>query len=551
MSSLVNPRPQTRPKRPPVRKVPTPPLASPRRRLRRRRVVWAAVLLAIGTTIVAIVQWQTGGVRTNRELVLYPVRRGALDITVTERGNLESQSNIEVMCEVDDIRGDSINGTPILWIIDNGASVKKGDLIVELDSTNHQDRLDQQVLASEAAKAEFIQAQASYQNQEDQNATSLAEANLKVQLAELALKQFEDEEGGTFQIELQGIELQIQEAQAQQLIAQTNLEGVEQLYKLGYRSAGELAQARLQSLQAERQLATIISKKKELVEYTYRQTKMELEGALASARRAYSQVQRDNEADLIQAKARMEAAQESLKKEKELLTRYREQLGKCKIYAPQDGMVAYATGSRYHREEIRPGAPVRPQQTILSLPDLTRMQVKTAVHESVLDQIEPGLKATIRVDAFSDKTFSGTIQSVAVLPDPGGWLSSDTKVYDTIVTIDEKVEQLKPGMTAVVDIHVDRLENVLTVPVQSVVQIGKETWVYVDEQGEPKRRDVEVGPTNMKFVQIREGIAAGDRVVLNPTAVLEAEADEKGANELDRSSDPNDNKSRPLSLAGL
>ena len=49
---------------------------------------------------------------------------------------------------------------------------------------------------------------------------------------------------------------------------------------------------------------------------------------------------------------------------------------------------------------------------------------------------------------------------VAVLPDQGGWLSSDTKVYQTVVTIDEDVEQLKPGMTAVVDIHVAQLDDV-------------------------------------------------------------------------------------------
>ena len=44
---------------------------------------------------------------------------------------------------------------------------------------------------------------------------------------------------------------------------------------------------------------------------------------------------------------------------------------------------------------------------------------------------------------------------MAVLPDPGGWLSSDTKVYKTVVTIDEEVDQIKPGMTAVVEIHID------------------------------------------------------------------------------------------------
>src|SRR5690606_12772589 len=127
--------------------------------------------------------------------------------------------------------------------------------------------------------------------------------------------------------------------------------------------------------------------------------------------------QRDNEAKLAQAKAAMDSANESLKKQEELLARYRDYVDKCKIYAPQDGMVAYATGESWRREEIREGAAIRPRQVIMTLPNLENMQVKTAVHESVLDKIHKGLKTTIKVDAFPDRTYSGTVDTVAVLPD--------------------------------------------------------------------------------------------------------------------------------------
>ena len=100
-------------------------------------------------------------------------------------------------------------------------------------------------------------------------------------------------------------------------------------------------------------------------------------------------------------------------------------------------MVAYATADRYYGEEIREGASVRPRQKILSLPNLSKMQVKTSVHESVLDQVKPGLSVGVRVDAFPDRLYPGTVKSVAVLPDQGGWFGSDTKVYQTIITIDE------------------------------------------------------------------------------------------------------------------
>lgn len=100
-------------------------------------------------------------------------------------------------------------------------------------------------------------------------------------------------------------------------------------------------------------------------------------------------------------------------------------------------------------------------------------------------------------------------------------MGSDTKVYETVVTIDEEVELLKPGMSAVVEIHVDRLRDVLSIPVQAVVQIEDENWCYVRSETGVERRSVELGRTNDKFVEIREGLSAGEEVVLNPSAVTD------------------------------
>jgi multidrug efflux pump subunit AcrA (membrane-fusion protein) len=143
------------------------------------------------------------------------------------------------------------------------------------------------------------------------------------------------------------------------------------------------------------------------------------------------------------------------------------------------------------------------------------------VHESVLDKIKVGMPTTITVESFPDRSYKGTVRSVAVMPDQDSLMSSDTKVYETMVTIDEEVSQLKPGMTAVVQIHVDRLENVLTIPVQAIVQIENETWCYVDAGPNVERRMIKLGGTNDKFVEITEGLEEGDRVVLNPMAIVD------------------------------
>lgn len=483
------------------------------------------------------------------DLVFYSAQHSDLPINVTERGNLESQQDVQVLCEVDDINGDGMNGTLIVWIVPNGASVSEGDLLVELDSSMHVERLDRQIVDTERARSDQIQGQAKYDNQLTQNETLKADAELQVKLAELELKMFSDQESGTHQLEVEEIQRSIDDINSEILSSQANLElkqndkqGIESLFKLGYAGKNELDRSRLEFLQAEGQLAAKMNRlrtqmatltKKETYEHDMQL--LQLQGKLETSKRSLAQVLRDNEARLAQAKAVMDSANESLKKQEELLARYREQVDKCKIRAPQDGMVAYATGESWRREEIREGAAVRPRQVIMTLPNLTKMQVKTAVHESVLDKINQGLRASIKVDAFPDRTYQGTVDTVAVLPDQSGWMSSDTKVYTTTVKIDEEVKQLKPGMTAVVEIHVDKLEDVLNVPIQAVVQEGSNNWCYVGKDGNVERRPIGVGRTNDKFVEITSGLAAGERVVLNPMSILEKakEAQKQGSQPAD------------------
>ncbi len=482
----------------------------------RRPAVVGTVCVVGAVVVVGVVVALAGGMESiPKEVVLHTVTRGPLDVVDTARGNLESQTQVNVNCEVDDIEGDNIRGTPILWIIENGSQVEEGELIVELDVSSHRERLDRQILDVQQATAAQVQADVKYQNQKTQNETNRAEAKLQVELAELALKQFEDEHGGTFQIDLQDIELLIQEAQAQKLIEATNLQGVEQLYDLGYRSRGELDQARLSALKAERSLASAVAKKKEKVEYQYRKTKLELGGALQSAKRALEQVERNNDAELAQAEAALRAANDTLKKEEERLARYSKQVEKAKIYSPATGMVAYATPRHRYESEIREGAHVHPRRTILSIPNLTRMQVQTSIHEARLDQVRPGLPTTVRVEAFPERAYRGVVRSVAVLPDASEWMSSDTKHYKTLVTIEEDVDQLKPGMNAVVEIHIAHLKDVISIPVTAILQRAGRNFCLVGAAAK-ELRPLELGLTNETQVEVKSGLEEGEVVVLNP-----------------------------------
>jgi RND family efflux transporter MFP subunit len=512
----------------------------------RRKLILAGLTLVGSVLLFQAVALVVGGMEgRDQPLVFYTVPRADLPITVTERGNLESQSKTEIACEVENISSsrNGNSGTQILYIVPNGSQVKEGDLLVDLDSAPIQEMLDQQVLEYAEEESEQIQAKVTYENQKSVNETTLAEAELAVVLTRLELTMYDDGSDGTFLISQREMELEVQEAKNQIAEANANLamettelEGISMLHKLGYKGRGELTQARLSHLKAQgalvkakNQLAKESSDVRKLTEFESKMERLRLGGALSTAERKVGQVKKDNEALLAEAKARLLSADSRLAKEEERLKRYRLQLEKCKIVAPHDGMAVYSVeNSRYNRggSPIAEGAVVRERQKLLTLPDLTRMQVKTAVHESVLDKVRVGMPVTIRIDAFPERAYRGTVESVAVLPDQGGWMSSDIKVYETCVTIDEHVEQLKPGMTAVVEIHVDRLKGVLSVPVQAIVQISGESWCYVEADRGVERRMLTLGLTNDKFVEVREGLEEGDRVVLNPMAIVD-ESQEK------------------------
>jgi multidrug efflux pump subunit AcrA (membrane-fusion protein) len=151
---------------------------------------------------------------------------------------------------------------------------------------------------------------------------------------------------------------------------------------------------------------------------------------------------------------------------------------------------------------------------------------------------QEGQKARIRVDALGGRTFEGHVRTVAAVASQADSWISDVKLYQTLVMIDSEIlpdgsrkmlkdfqtEELKPDMTAEVTITVDTAkEPVLTVPVQAILggaEMGVKREVYVKTPTGYERRDVTLGIYNDKMVELREGVAEGEEVVLNPKVLL-------------------------------
>jgi hypothetical protein len=146
------------------------------------------------------------------------------------------------------------------------------------------------------------------------------------------------------------------------------------------------------------------------------------------------------------------------------------------------------------------------------------MQVKVAVHESRVDQIRRGMRARIRIQ---DREFQGTVTSISNQPESTNFFAANVKEYSTIVKIDGNPQGLRPGMTAEVEILVEHLKDVLSLPVAAVVEQGGTFVCWVKTPEGTQRRPLVMGISNQKFVQIMDGVAEVEQVVLNPRAMFE------------------------------
>ena len=333
--------------------------------------------------------------------------------------------------------------------------------------------------------------------------------------------------GGQSSQDIDGWKDKIKLASANLANATYQLEGTQELFDANYVAKIELDRDALSrdsyKIQEEEAIVSLnlykiydFPKQVQTFLSAYFESKRVLERTYARAR-----------AQLAQARSQLESAKERFELQRDRLEKGQKQLAACVIKAPAPGLVVYGssmdTMSRYRGAGlIAPGETVYQRQTIISLPDTSSMMAEIAVHESSVDKIKPGQKATIVMDAFPDQTFNGEVIKVASLPDQQrNWLSPDIKVYTTQVSIEGTHSFLKPGMSARVEIFVDYAPNALIVPVQVVANRSGKKVCFTVNGGKSIEKEVKTGLFNDTWVQILEGLNEGEEVMLNPPRINE------------------------------
>ena len=441
------------------------------------------------------------------------VQRGDLVVSILQSGELVAK-------ESRDINNEASRDAKIAQIVDDGAYVTNGQLLVELESADLADRYLQQKSTKATADADLMNSQETLEIARLKHSTDLDGAKLKVELAELAHKKYIEAEYPQMVVKAES-DITLAEQELKQ--ARGELEGTQELFEKDFSSRLELESAQLNVDRKEIEVRNKTKDLEILQEYTYVRTLKEIENSVVNAKSELERLAKSYASEVAQKEARIEAQKTRLEIENNQLINREKELNNTKIYADFNGQVFYVTERR--RATIEQGASLDYRQKILSYPDLSAWNIKIGVPEAMIDKIALDQEAVASLDAVPDLILRGRVFKVSAVPDSQQWFNSGVKTYTIIVDVTTKSEaKLKPGMSATVEIVTDQLRDILYVPIQAVVSSKENHYVYVIKRNRKELREVKIGKYNTQFIEIVDGLKENEELLLYAEMEMDTDA---------------------------
>ena len=213
----------------------------------------------------------------------------------------------------------------------------------------------------------------------------------------------------------------------------------------------------------------------------------------------------------VQIKRNIDYQKSRLQNQEQLVQDLQGFLAQFTIRAPADGMVIYKKDRLGNKRKN--GSSINAfDNVVATLPDLTSMLSRVFVSEIEVTKVFNGQKVNISVDAFPNKTYNGTVMSVAnigeVLP------NSDAKMFEVIIKVDGSDINLRPAMTTWNKIILKSIPDAVYIPLECV-QAGVDSVQYVYKKNKT-RQIVVLGDINEKNIVVEKGIEEGTLLFVVP-----------------------------------
>ena len=190
------------------------------------------------------------------------------------------------------------------------------------------------------------------------------------------------------------------------------------------------------------------------------------------------------------------------------------------VKAPRDGTVIYASNWRDEKKKV--GDACWRGEMVLEIPNLTRMMADGEVDEADASKVTVDQKLTLRLDSHPDEEFSGTVSHIWGTVKRKSW-RNPLKVVRLDVDLDRTDERrMRPGMRFRGTIEIERIEDAVVIPVETVFISDDGPTVYRKTLMGHERVSVTLGRRNEKMVEVLDGVDESDRVSrMDPSVVAE------------------------------
>jgi len=443
-------------------------------------------------------------------LLLAAVQEGPFQVTVVESGTLQASRSVSYSSS---IPGDQAK---ILFLAPEGSTVERGDLLVRFDPTPFQEELRRIEAQLAQAHAELVEAEQDQKLMRLRNAEELAESQAKKRLAELELKSVTDGKGKLAEAES---EVKVAQARRELEKAIANYEDLEPFLAEGFITKLELDRARQAVEKAREDLELLQVRHQTYMEYT---RPAEIEGtraALHNRNEGLRQLEQAASYRLSQAEAALTLAQSKVSELGGKLGLDKQNLDNSEIRATVEGMVIYQEvffGTE--KRKVQVGDQVWPNQPILMVPDLSQMVVETQVRETDIHKVERNQRVLVFVEAYPDLRLEGEVSFIGTLAQQEEQRGPGSKHFQVTVRVKDVDPRLRPGMSARVELLVQRIEKARFVPLESVFERAGRRYCYVLRKGRPEVQQILTGPSNENHVVVEAGLEVGERVLLRDPA---------------------------------
>ena len=439
------------------------------------------------------------------------VKKASFDITTTASGELEAKNQIEIRSQLE-------AQSTIVKIVDEGVSVKKGDVLIELNCDKIDSSLLDAQIALEGAKADLTTAENNLKIQETDNSTKSRQAELKVELAKITLEQWEQ---GEVKKKRQDLALAIEKADRDVKRLREKFDRSKDLLERGFLSKNDFQLDEIAKIESEAAVAKSALENTIYEEFTYKKERKKNLSDVEDAQAELERTKLNAQSELANKQAALNKAQEQLKRRDEQLAKLQKQKAACTIIAPSDGLVVYGTSLERNRwgmggdGALQVGREVYPNMLLMVLPDTSEMVASVKVQESLAGRVKPGQIASVRVDAAGGRAYTGRVESIGVLAESGGWRDPNLREYTVKISLQDvgDASGLKPSMRCESQLVLGKVDDAASVPVQAVFNDGAVRFVYASQGSQFVRVPVKLGRRSDTTAEIAAGLSE-DQIVL-------------------------------------